>query len=213
MATLAISRQQSAVIPIRRTCIAGWLAFALTVVTSIAVGGSETWWKYSLCALGTNASHNPWVFRSGVLVTACLFGVLGAQTRNVLALHVEAARLRPRQAQVVTAAIALVVIALVVVALVPYDAGAPEKLVHNIAGWGSGWVCAISMLLVLRSPRFLGRTFFTHTLAALAVFLLFFAGFEAGVLTYSQAEIGAISAVAVWTTLLFANLERLGEAT
>ena len=193
--------------------MAGWLAFTLTVVTSIAACGNRTWWRYSLCALGISASHDPWIFRSGVLVTACIFGVLGAQTRSVLAEHVEAARLTPRQAQVVTAAIALVVMALVVVALVPYDAGAPEKLVHNLAGWGSGWVCAISMVLVLRSPRFLGRSFSAQTWVALGAFLLFFAGFEASVLTYAQAEIGAVSAMAIWTTLLFANLERLGSAT
>jgi hypothetical protein len=193
--------------------MAGWLVFALAVLSSIVATDRPTWWKYSLCALGMDSSPRPWIFRSGVLATACVFGLLGTQTHNALGAHVRAARLRPRQAQAVTTAIALVVMSLVVVALVPYDAGAPEKLVHNLAGWGSGWVCAVSMILVLRSPRFLGRLFSSQTWAALAAFLIFFAAFEVGALTYALAEIGAVSVMAVWTALLFANLERLGGAT
>jgi hypothetical protein len=194
---------------LHRTCAIGWLIFGLAVLGGVIVTGNPVWWRYSICALGRNASPAPWVFNDGVLVAACVFAVLAAQTRTVLRPCVRGTRLTARHADGVAGAVMLVAAALVVLALVPYDAGPLEKLVHNTAGWGSGWVVAGSMVLVSRRLPIFSRRFYVQTWFALGVFVSCFLGFETGLMTYAQAEIGAICTAALWSTVLFANLERI----
>jgi hypothetical protein len=195
---------------LHRTCAAGWLVFGLAVAGGVAASHSPVWWRLSICALGMTASPAPWVFNGGMLAVACVFALLAVQTRSVLRPCVNTDGLTECQAHAVTGAILLVAASLAVLALVPYDAGSSEKLVHNFAGWGSGWVVAASMVLVPRRLRVFGSRFYVQTWVALALFMSFFLGFEAGLLTYAQAEIGAICVAALWTTTLFANLEGAG---
>jgi hypothetical protein len=65
------------------------------------------------------------------------------------------------------------------------------------------------MVLAPRHLRVLDRRFRMHTTLALAVFMSFFAGFEVGLLTYAEAEIGAILVAALWTTAFFGSLEEI----
>jgi hypothetical protein len=200
---------RSSRVRLRRTCAIGWMTFGVAVVGGVAANGNPQWWRFSICALGMTVSPAPWVFNTGMLAVACAFGWLAVQTNRALSPHVHEAGLTARQLRALTGAVLLVSASLVVLALVPYDIGPLQKSIHNVAGWGSGWVVAASMVLAPRHLRVLDRRFRTHTALALAVFMSFFAGFEVGLLTYAEAEIGAILVAAVWTTAFFGSLEEI----
>lgn len=197
---------------LHRTCAAGWAAFGLAVVGGVLASRNPDWWTLSVCALGMKASPAPWVFDYGMLTVALIFALLAARTRALLRSQPDGGGLTARQVDAVTGAVLLVAAQVVVLALIPYDVGPVQKLVHNVAGWGSGWVIALSMLLVPRYLRVFDGGFYARTRLALTFFMSFFAGFELGLLTYAEAEIGAIGIAALWSTILFANLEKISAA-
>ena len=186
--------------------------FAFAILAGVIATNRSDWWRYSVCALGTHVmSHSPWVFNAGILMTAALFALLASQSREMLRMLRERGVLTRGQVLGVVAIPALIAIDLAIVALVPYDVSSLAKLVHNVAGWGSGWVIAAAMFLVPSQLHVFDERFYTRTWLLLGVYAACFTGFEAGVLTYAMAEIGAISVAAAWTVLLYSNLERLGE--
>jgi hypothetical protein len=209
--TLAVPRRLVGEASLRWTCAFGWLVFGLAVASGVAASGNPTWWRLSICALGMAASPAPWAFDVGVLAVAGIFALLAIRARSTLAPCVHRGTLTAGQVRAVTGAVVLVAGSLAVLALVPYDVGPFEKMIHNAAGWGSGWVVAASMALVPWRLRIFDRRFYAQTWVALVVFMFAFFGFEAGLLTYAQAEIAAICVAAFWSTVLFARLEMINS--
>jgi len=195
-------------------CSACWVVFAVTIAVAVRFSGDTEWWKLSICALGiAGKSDMPWIFNSGVLVTGLLATLLAARERQAFCDDTRRRVLTQRQRQAIIAVTLLIALQLAVIALVPYDLSSSAKLVHNLAGWGSGWAMWISMLIAAVWIRdFDGRLYRATWVLASGLFGAFIL-FELGSLTWAQAELIALACSAGWTIGFFYVIEGRGEVS
>lgn len=201
-------RHQWAAPSMRALCSACWVVLGMTIALAVRFSGDAQWWRLSICALGiAGKSDMPWIFNSGVLSTGVLAALLALRERHALRGYAERRGLTARRRQAIIAVTLIIAAQLTIIAVVPYDLSPTAKLVHNLAGWGSGWSMWFSMLAAAMWIRSFDGRFYRATRVLAAVLFGAFVLFELGVFTWAQAELIALGCSAAWTVGFFGVLD------